>query len=96
MTNKTIKVYLIHNQNKIPLIIEASLEKARLRHPVCECGETGVVGTGLNYSSDERSYEATGCCSNCRKTLGKIVAETSTIFGAYEDDAVLSGRWRVF
>lgn len=91
-----MEVYLVREGRKWPLTIEASQEKARLQRSVCECGETAVVGTGIHYSSDGRNYEATGCCSNCRKVLGKIVAEPDSIFGAREDDAVLHGRCRVY
>jgi hypothetical protein len=90
-----MEVYLIRDGRKWPLTLEAQ-EKARLERPVCECGETGVVGTGLQYSSDGRNYEATGCCAGCKKVLGRIIAEPDTIFGAREDDAALNGRCRVY
>jgi hypothetical protein len=91
-----MEIYLIRDGRKWPLTLEESQEKARLERPVCECGETGVVGTGLQYSSDGRNYEATGCCSGCGKVLGRIIAEPNSIFGAREDDAVLNGRCRVY
>lgn len=91
-----MEVYLIRDGQKWPLTLEKSQEKARLERPVCECGETGVVGTGLQYSRDGMNYEATGCCSGCRKVLGRIIAEPDSIFGAREDDAVLNGRCRVY
>ena len=91
-----MKIYLLHQGKRHPLIVEGSREKARLDKPVCECGETAVVGTGLQYSSDRRNYEAEGCCLGCKKHLGRIIAEPNTLFGAYEDDAVLCGRCRVY
>jgi hypothetical protein len=91
-----MEIYLVNDGIKWPLTPDPSGEKAILERPVCDCGDTGVVGSGLQYSSDGRNFEAAGFCAACRKAIGRIIAEPNTIFGAREDDEVLNGRCRVY
>lgn len=68
----------------------------------CPCGAVPlrVVGTGRRRSTDPAlardTYEADGVSACCDGHVGTIYARADTIFGLDEDEAVLSGRARVY
>lgn len=65
----------------------------------CECGaegELGVQGSGRRPSDDDRAWEADGYAACCKRPVGLIRIEPSTLFGVREDQAVLCGRARVY
>jgi hypothetical protein len=66
--------------------------------PCPECGVAPfrVRGTGIRPSADDRAWEADAHCLACQKMVGILRVEADTIFGVREDEAVLSGRCRVY
>jgi hypothetical protein len=63
-----------------------------------KCGhdKPAVAGGEKRIADDDRAYEATAVCLECRQTIGTIRVEVSTLFGLREDEAVLHGRPRVY
>lgn len=55
-----------------------------------------VQGGGMRPSADDRAWEADARSVCCGKPVGVIRAETGTLFGVREDQAVLAGRCRVY
>lgn len=56
--------------------------------PHCKATPLKVAGHGRRISSDDRAYEADGSCVACVVFVGVIRAETNTLFGLREDEAV--------
>jgi hypothetical protein len=93
---------------KMSLIVDGARFPLRLPHEAADhalcsgtcpsCGVTGfgVQGAGRRPSADDRAWEADGYCARCKKAVGLIRVEPNTLFGVREDEAVLSGRCRVY
>lgn len=71
--------------------------------PACAHEEPGpalkgfkVGGSGRYASADDRAWESQAYCLKCRAHVGVLRVETGTLFGVREDEAVLSGRVRVY
>ena len=65
--------------------------------PLCKAkAPLGIQGKGQRIAEDDRAYEADGYTTCCKRHVGLIRAEPSTIFGIREDRAVLHGRPRVY
>jgi len=64
--------------------------------PKCACKPFKVQGHGRRASKDEQAWEATARCVACQKDVGTLRYETGTFFGVREDEAVLSGPWKVY
>lgn len=64
--------------------------------PHCSATPLKVAGTGRRPSKDDRAWEADAVALCCKKAVGIIRVEMSTIFGVREDEAVLHGRCRVY
>lgn len=64
--------------------------------PHCKATPFKIQGGGMRPSADDRAWEADGVAVCCSLPVGLIRAETNTIFGVREDQAVLAGRCRVY
>ena len=94
-----MKVYLIaegkrHAAQVAPNGEYVSVEE--LTCPHCNAKPLQTRGADCHIASDDRAYEAEAHCLHCKKVIGLIRTEVSTIFGLHEDEAVLSGRCRVY
>lgn len=56
--------------------------------PKCGTEDFRVAGSGRYPSKDDRAWEAEGYCLACKAYVGVIRAETNTLFGVREDQAV--------
>lgn len=63
--------------------------------PLCKATPFSVAGTGMRTAGHD-AYESDAVCLACRKRVGTIRAEVSTIFGTAEDERVLGGPWKVY
>jgi len=64
--------------------------------PHCKTAPFYVAGTGVSIASDDRAYEAGAVALCCKRRVGVIRAEVSTLFGVTEDEQVTAGPWKVF
>jgi hypothetical protein len=64
--------------------------------PHCKVNPFKIAGSGKHIADDDRAYQAEGYCLACKKHVGVIRAEPSTLFGLHEDEAMLHGRCRVY
>jgi hypothetical protein len=64
--------------------------------PHCGAAPFRVGGRGAHPSSDDRAHEAVAACMACKRNVGTLRVEASTVFGVREDAHVLAGPWKVF
>lgn len=65
--------------------------------PHCQEKPLNCFGkTGPTISTDDRAYECVAFSICCDRNVGILRAETDTLFGLSEDNAVLNGRSRVY
>ncbi len=55
-----------------------------------------LTGVKCTLQTSDRGATSDAGCVACGKTIGKLVVEYDTIFGAEEDERVLNGRPRVY
>jgi len=77
---------------------EAHADHAKVDGSCPRCGieDFRVAGGNRRPSEDDRAWEADGVCLACGQNVGLIRADTDTLFGVREDEAVLNGRFRVY
>jgi hypothetical protein len=94
-----MKMYLLTEGARFPLRLPHEAADHALCSGTCpKCGLTGfgVQGSGRRPSVDDRAWEADAYCATCKASVGTIRVEPNTLFGVCEDEAVLSGRCRVY
>lgn len=64
--------------------------------PNCKYTPFKVQGVCRRIASDDQAYESDGYCTGCKRPVGTLRAEVSTIFGLRADEQVLSGPWKVY
>lgn len=64
--------------------------------PNCNDDAFKVSGRNQRIAGDDRAYEADAIALCCGAHVGTLRAETNTLFGVREDEAVLNGRCRVY
>lgn len=94
-----MRMFLLTDGVRFPLRLPHEAADHALCSGTCpKCGVTnfGVQGSGRRPSADDRAWEADAYCASCKAPVGAIRVEPSTLFGVREDEAVLSGRCRVY
>jgi hypothetical protein len=64
--------------------------------PHCIVEPFRVAGSGGHISADDRAYEADGGCIACGVAVGVLRAETGTLFGLREDEAIARLGIRIY
>jgi hypothetical protein len=75
-----------------------SMRRVTLDGPCPYCGAQPYVVDGSNPrpSADDKAFEASATTTCCKRRVGVLREERSSIFGAREDFEVLNGRARVY
>ena len=55
-----------------------------------------VAGKNMRPSADDRAYESDAGCLACKAHLGMLRAETGTLFGIREDEAIARLGIRIY
>lgn len=93
-----MKIILLHNEQRFDCSAVADESFVTVTGYTCPCGEKTwrISGGQSQISDDDRAYEASARSLCCNRIVGVLRVEMDTLFGLREDQAVLSGRCRVY